>query len=123
MMQPRRPNDLADLSTSADAGLDASGGAGGAALTAMPVFGAYLVVYFIFFGVVHFALPRFEQVYSQLKGPLPEITVMALRFATWFRDGYGWLFLLPIPMILPALTARQNGPRRAVMPWRMFNLT
>jgi hypothetical protein len=83
----------------------------------LPLAMAYMLAYFVVGGVFYWAVPGIENHYRDFKIEPPAISRAVLNFAHWFRDGYGWLMLLPIPIGLPLgalkLGSRVGAPRAA----------
>jgi hypothetical protein len=87
-------------------------------VTPIPLVLSYLVVYVIVATVMVFVLPSFDRVFRDFKVDLPGYTKAVLMFGRWFRDDLGWLWLLPVFIVLPvglhsALPPPTNPRRRA----------
>jgi hypothetical protein len=75
------------------------------AISPMPLFAAYFVVYVLVGSVLFMTAPKFERLYADSKLELPALTRNVMSFARWFRAG-GWWKLLPIPVVMPAIVTR-----------------
>jgi type II secretory pathway component PulF len=75
------------------------------AISSMPLFAAYFIVYVLVGGVLFTTAPKFERLYAENKMELPALTAGVMSFARWFRNG-GWWMLLPIPIVMPAIVTR-----------------
>ncbi|MCY2951728.1 MAG: hypothetical protein NTU53_07085 [Planctomycetota bacterium] len=50
-----------------------------------------------------FVVPRFEAIFKDFKVQLPTVTLTVLAWSRWLRGGFGWLALLPLPVVIAFL--------------------
>lgn len=50
-----------------------------------------------------FVIPSFETIFKDFKTELPTITRIVLTISAWFRNDFGFFFLLPLPAIVVGL--------------------
>jgi len=60
-----------------------------------------------------FIVPRFEPIFKAFKIRLPFITQILLSWSHWMNTGFGWLQILPLPIVFAFLTPRipEDRPR------------
>jgi hypothetical protein len=51
-------------------------------------------------------VPRFEAIFKDFKVQLPTVTLGVLAWSRWVRGGFGWLALLPLPVVVAFLVPR-----------------
>jgi type II secretory pathway component PulF len=61
-----------------------------------------------FIGLGCFVLPRFEGIFKDFRTDLPPLTKLVLLLSRWYRNDFGWLFLLLLPSV-PKVIDRLNG--------------
>jgi type IV pilus assembly protein PilC len=53
-------------------------------------------------GIMLFIVPNFQKIFADINTPLPPMTVVLITVSDWFARGFGWLYLLALPVVIYA---------------------
>ncbi|HUO10254.1 MAG TPA: type II secretion system F family protein [Phycisphaerae bacterium] len=77
-----------------------------------PFYRIYLVyvifgVMFVNMGLMIFVVPKFRDIFKDFHTTLPPLTQFIMDLSDWVANEYGWVFFLPLILLLIFLLARQ----------------
>jgi len=54
-------------------------------------------------GIMIFIIPKFQNIFSSFGARLPAPTRMLMGMSAWIKDGYGWAYILSVPVVAYAV--------------------